>query len=292
MDKSALARDRMKRWGLIAGWLISLLLAFTLGIAWEAHHRPISFDEAKTFLTLITELVKALAWPVITLLVLAFLHPFLEPILIKLESLKIGIAEIRIRPTAQPATSPGSIAIAVRESEKHFDRRYEDPSQPLPFDYLFLNHISYYRPHKQAEKQFQPAALNAGYAVPVFDFNIWLQSYYPGALELVDRVEYYLGEVWPNPIQSRFSSRDRFQLHELTWGEILVLAKVYFRSSERQPLVLNRWISIPTGQIENYGKQFNDLGKLGHSLIYRSAVGKDAPVERWEEKYLKWPTQK
>ncbi len=70
-----------------------------------------------------------------------------------------------------------------------------------------------------------------------------VDSYYRGALDSIERVEYYLHEAYPEPIQIRTHKKDKFLLKEIANGEYVMLAKVFLRG-RKQPIVLQRYITL------------------------------------------------
>ena len=126
-----------------------------------------------------------------------------------------------------------------------FDSDEKPPKLPdvsfqnsLPGDYYFINHTSFLRPEKQEEFQSR-----TGVKWPHYDIRVIVDSYYEGALERIDRVEYILNETYPNPIQVRTRKEDKFLLKELANGEYVLLAKAYMKEN-RQPIILQRYITL------------------------------------------------
>ena len=132
----------------------------------------------------------------------------------------------RMRP-AGPAREPLEGELAPVES-----------GERLPSDYLFLNHTSFLRQDKQTEFQGK-----TGLPLPHYDIRVLLDSYYRGALDRVERVEYVLHESYPEPIQVRSNRAQRFLLKELANGEYVLLARVFLRGL-RSPLILQRYITL------------------------------------------------
>lgn len=265
-------------------WFV-FALAFAVGWAtgWLLHKVVLSGSRPDDVLRALTELGKVIAWPLVALVALAFAKPYLERWIRNLQSIKVWQFEAVVR-TPASVTSKDSL-----QPELSADRKNRDisPCDPLPLDYLSLAHTAYYSPQKQQLPNFRPKAAAAGYDLPVFDFRVWLVSYYPGALDTVYRVEYYIGEVWDKPIQNAFDRKTNFELHELVWGEILILAKVYFKDNERAPVVLNRWINIPSGKLDKLLAIFDDLGPEGHRVLHDVAASSAARVEQWTSTSLK-----
>ncbi|MCG8602640.1 MAG: hypothetical protein MI807_21025, partial [Verrucomicrobiales bacterium] len=110
--------------------------------------------------------------------------------------------------------------------------------EPLPADYYFINHTSFLRSEEQAEFQAR-----TGVNHPHYDIRVIVDSYYQGALERVNRVEYILHQAYPEPIQVRSQSSNKFLLKELANGEYVLLARVYLRDRS-DPVILQRYISL------------------------------------------------
>jgi hypothetical protein len=108
----------------------------------------------------------------------------------------------------------------------------------LPADYVYVTHISFLRESKQAEFQ-KRTGVNARH----YDIRVTTDSYYEGALERIDRVEYFLHEAYPEPIRLRRNREEKFLLKELANGEYVLLAKVYLKDRQA-PLILQRYISL------------------------------------------------
>jgi hypothetical protein len=113
-----------------------------------------------------------------------------------------------------------------------------DPKGKLPADYLYLNHTSFLREERQAEFQKR-----TGVPLPHYDIRVILDSYYRGALDRVERVEYILHKAYPDPIQIKVIREEKFLLKELANGEYVLQAKV-FLVGEKHPIILQRYISL------------------------------------------------
>lgn len=129
--------------------------------------------------------------------------------------------------TLQPTKPPG-------ESE----RPPVAENEALPPDYLYLNHTSFLRPEYQ--NQFQEAT---GVQRPHYDIRVVLSSYYHGALDRVERVEYILHASYPQPIQVRTRKNDKFMLKEIANGEYVLFAKVSLKGY-KDSIVLQRYITL------------------------------------------------
>jgi hypothetical protein len=112
-------------------------------------------------------------------------------------------------------------------------------AEPLPADYVFLNHTSFIREDKQGELQQRfnlPGILH-------YDIRVILDSDYSGALDRVEYVVYLLHKSYPEPVQARTNRTEKFLLKELANGEYVLLAEVHFKD-RRSPLLLQRYISL------------------------------------------------
>jgi hypothetical protein len=108
----------------------------------------------------------------------------------------------------------------------------------IPADYFYINHHSFYR----EDKQDQLRALT-NLKCKLYYIHITTNSYYQGAVDHVEKVEYYLHETYPEPIQVRTNKKDNFLLKELAYGEYVLIAKIYLKN-RKIPLILNRYISL------------------------------------------------
>lgn len=121
--------------------------------------------------------------------------------------------------------------------------RDENPAKigigdPIPADYVFLNHTSFLREKEQKELQEK-----AGAPLPTYQIRVITDSYYEGALDRISHVEYILHQAYPEPRQIRSQIKDKFLLKELANGEYVLLAKVYFKD-RKVPLILQRYITL------------------------------------------------
>jgi hypothetical protein len=108
----------------------------------------------------------------------------------------------------------------------------------LPFDYFFLRHTSFLRKDKQEEYRKQTGVNRDSY-----DIRVIVDSYYKGALDRVEYVQYILHRAYPNPIQYRRDPEDKFMLKELANGEYVLMAKVFLKD-RKDPVLLQRFITL------------------------------------------------
>ncbi len=133
-------------------------------------------------------------------------------------------SKIRIRPTKPPQDKSSLPPIPKQDQ--------------LPSDYVYLNHTSFIRENMQEEFHKR-----TGVQLPHYDIRVIVDSYYSGAIDAIERVEYVLHEAYPNPIQVRTNRANKFLLKEVANGEYVLLAKVSFRN-RKQPTVLQRYITL------------------------------------------------
>ena len=138
--------------------------------------------------------------------------------------LDVGIGKLSIKPTKPPMDK--SELPPVPEAE------------PLPPDYFFINHTSFLR--EEMQPKFQSRTWTD---LPHYDIRVIVDSYYHGALDRIDRVEYYLHEASPHPIQVRTNRDEKYLLKEVANGEYVLLAKIFVRGRS-QPLLLQRYITL------------------------------------------------
>ncbi len=122
-------------------------------------------------------------------------------------------------------------AVGDRSQSKDVEQTPPTSTAKLPFDYYFLNHTSFLRADKQEEfRRLTGVPLNH------YDIRVIVDSYYRGALDRIDRVEYILHSAYPNP-------EDKFLLKELANGEYVLMAKVFLKDRE-EPVLLQRYITL------------------------------------------------
>jgi len=114
----------------------------------------------------------------------------------------------------------------------------------LPSDYYYINHTSFLRESEQNLLRNQ-----TGINSDLYDIRVKLYSYYNGAIDRIDRVEYYLHSSYPNPIRTSRDSSNNFILKELAHGEYVLSAKVYMSGID-VPFITERYINLwKTGPI-------------------------------------------
>jgi uncharacterized protein (DUF2249 family) len=141
-----------------------------------------------------------------------------------------------------PQTSPSASAIAAQQK---LDKEVDVPDastkdEVLPFDYYFLNHTSFLRREKQEEFQRR-----TGVPLDHYDIRVVVDSYYKGALDRIERVEYQLHDSDPKPVRVLTASDrpQKFLLKELCNGEYVLQAEVFLKDRNK-PIALERYITL------------------------------------------------
>jgi hypothetical protein len=189
-----------------------------------------------------SEMIRALAWPVIIIglapFVLWFIHRWVVKNNKELEFNVKNIFSVIVKPT-QGIRPPGNTTAGENAPQKtDMESIAASPGKPLPADYFFMNHTSFLRPEKQEEFQKR-----TGIHLNHYDIRVIVDSYYRGAMERIDCVEYVLHRSYPVPLQIRRNPEDHFLLKELANGEYVLLAKVYLKD-RKEPIVLQRYITL------------------------------------------------
>ena len=187
-------------------------------------------------------ILAALAWPLVALILVAIFYPILATgVKEGLFSLRLGlkgVAELSVEPT-KGMRLPGTNTDEDRHQPvEDVDLQPRIAQDKLPLDYYFLNHTSFLRRNMQAEFQQR-----TGVPRDHYDIRVIVDSYYRGALERIDQVEYILHQAYPKPIQYRRNPADKFLLKELANGEYVLMAKVFLNDRE-EPVLLQRYITL------------------------------------------------
>lgn len=181
-------------------------------------------DEAAKIISALSEMF----WPLLFAAVLFFARREIRAILLQpgVEfALELAGNKISIKPTKPPTDK--SPLPPVREEEK------------LPADYFYLNHTSFLRKELQEEFQRRTGVRDLEH----YDIRVIVDSYYSGAMDRIEKVEYILHEAYPHPIQVRTNKNEKFLLKELANGEYVMFAKVYILRHQN-PIVLQRYIGL------------------------------------------------
>jgi hypothetical protein len=175
--------------------------------------------------------ISHLLWPILVGILLVAILPLVRRLMeraseiaIEGSGFKLSIRPSRVLKHAGPGPQPKLSGIGDEKA--------------LPADYIFINHTSFLRPEMQIEFQKR-----TGVQEPHYDIRVVVDSYYRGALDRIDRVEYILHEAYPDPIQVRTDRENRFLLKEVANGEYVLVAKVYL-NDKKTPLILQRYISL------------------------------------------------
>lgn len=183
--------------------------------------------------------ISALALPITILIIVVILRGIIAPEIAKGGKfhLKVQDVEVEIAP-AEGIRPPSGEVVGDRAQSKDVDQPSAAPTAKLPLDYYFLNHTSFLREDKQEEfRRLTGVPLNH------YDIRVIVDSYYRGALDRIDCVEYILHRAYPNPIQYRRNREDKFLLKELANGEYVLMAKVFLKDRE-EPVLLQRYITL------------------------------------------------
>lgn len=132
---------------------------------------------------------------------------------------------------------PSRVNIADLEEKIEFSISKEEKIYPV--DYFYLNHTSFFRKDKQKELQNKTGI----HDVKLYDVRIKIFSYYSGALEEVEKVQYFLHNSYENPVREVYDSKTNFELKELAFGEYVLSAKIYIRNVG-EPFIVQRYISL------------------------------------------------
>jgi len=173
----------------------------------------ISFSE----FSLWVELVKALAWPLVTIAGLLVFHKRLFAILGGLErrinagaSLKVLSFEVGQAPTNLPMPLKG---------------------EEITSNHMALIHSSWRYPKKDAE-----------FGRRMWVFHVVVQAR-DEVLDRIEYVKYFLDQSYPNPVQTVTDRQSRFRLKELANGESSVRCEVKIKGQERL-VFLERYINL------------------------------------------------
>ena len=125
-----------------------------------------------------------------------------------------------------------------------------DPKEKLPPDFLFLNHTSFYldkkdKHRKEQEEIRQKTKVDRKH----YHIHVIVDSYYEGALDQIDHVEYILHKAYPEPRRIKSNREQNFLLKEMANGEYVLSAKVFIYGRDH-PIHLFRYMTLwDTGPI-------------------------------------------
>lgn len=182
----------------------------------------------------------ALAWPIIAIIIVVLLRDLITALISKGSGVHLSFKDVItvIVEPAQGLRPPSAGTEDASKLTKDVQALPQTTQQTMPLDYYFLNHTSFLRKEKQ--KEFQE---RTGAPLPHYDIRVIVDSYYQGALDRIDCVEYVLHRAYPNPIQYRRNPEDKFLLKELANGEYVLMAKVFLKD-RKEPVLLQRYITL------------------------------------------------
>jgi hypothetical protein len=131
---------------------------------------------------------------------------------------------------------------------------------PIPTDYIFLTHISFYRYEKQQIYESRTKIYN----IKHYDIRVVVDSYYKGAIERIIAVKYILHKAYPEPNQIRVDPKDHFMLKEVANGDYVLQALVWLKGVEK-PLYLKRHITLYKTEEKIWKKWLGKMGSKAHS---------------------------
>lgn len=146
-----------------------------------------------------------------------------------------GSATIEVK--TEPAENPQEPDKNIRVDPKMWASPPKEDAA-IPPDYFFLNHTSFLRKDKQAEFQKITNVYRDHY-----DIRVIVDSYYGGALDRIDYVEYILHQSYPNPRRRHDNRKDNFMLKELANGQFVLMAQVFLKD-RKEPVLLQRFITL------------------------------------------------
>lgn len=189
-------------------------------------------QNASNFVGVLADLI----WPLAVIFIVWLFRREISQLFGKGSCLTVDIlgGKIEIKPP-----EGGSVKLSTTEPQPTGRLSPVEPGDPLPADYLYLNHISFIRHERQKEFQKRTGVLGVYH----YDIRVVLDSYYEKALERVLCIEYFLHSAYPDPMPVRSDRQDHFMLKELANGEFVLIAKVWLRDI-KTPLLLQRFISL------------------------------------------------
>lgn len=105
---------------------------------------------------------------------------------------------------------------------------------------FFLKTTSWYMKERQEEYlKIYPQVRGT----KIYNIKACIDSDVPGALEIVDRVEYHLHPTYKKRIQIKADYKDKFLLKELAYGGYTLIAKVFLKGKE-EPIELQHLVKL------------------------------------------------
>lgn len=185
-------------------------------------------------------MINAFAWPVASIIIVIVLCALVLPAVSKGGSFKVKVKDIEF--SVVPAQGLRPPSGSPDENRLHLTKEVQElprvTQAVLPFDYYFLNHTSFLRKEKQ-----DGFRKRTGVNLDHYDIRVIVDSYYHGALDRVEYVEYILHRSYPQPLQYRRNPEDKFLLKELANGEYVLMAKVFLKD-RKDPVLLQRYITL------------------------------------------------
>ena len=190
---------------------------------------------------------------IITVIGLAFAIVRLRWPELKIDAITISFLIFAVLPwlpmILESAELPGGLKLKFRKPEPAQGMAGEilspiPPDKKLPNDYLFLNHTSFYLDATERQKKEQVAIRRkTGVDRKHYHIHVIVDSYYSGALDRVDRIEYILHKAYPKPVRIVSNRHEKFLLKEMANGEFVLLAKAYLKN-QKEPILLKRYITL------------------------------------------------
>jgi len=184
-----------------------------------------------------TDYAEVFVWPVtLLILVLVFRSP-LAALLRRAQGLSVEALGTKVTINPTELGSPQNPPLGGKGGS--VTKKAVGPSDLLPADYFFLNHISFVREEKQEDFRRRTGVTGTKH----YDIRVVVESFYEGALDQILCVEYLLHASYPEPVQVMSDSKSHFLLKEVANGEYVLVAKVHIRD-RLDPVVLSRYISL------------------------------------------------
>ena len=168
-------------------------------------------------LQLSVELVKALTWPTVAIVILVVCHKPLLAILRGLEGRINAGASIKIY-SLEVGQAPTSLPVPAED-------------EAVTANHIALIHSSWRYPKKDAE-----------FGRRMWAFHVIVQAR-DEVLNRIEYAKYFLPLAFPNPVQVVTDRASRFKLKELAWGEPAVRCEVKIKGQEK-PILLERYINL------------------------------------------------
>ena len=172
---------------------------------------------------------------------------------LKIDAITIGFLVFATLPwlpmILKSAELPGGWKLQFREPEPAKGMAGETLSaiaadEELPNDYLFLNHTSFYLDKTERHKAEQADIRKKTHVDRKhYHIHVIVDSFYAGALDRIEQVEYILHRSYPRPVRQVSNRQERFLLKEMANGAFVLLAKVYLKN-QSEPILLKRYITL------------------------------------------------